>query len=274
MTSPTPVDTCILNDDAPWKHFDPSAYLDQNYREVLPADAEILSLVRKHFGDHFQGRGDRERPILGIDIGAGANLYPAMAMLPWCREITLLERAPKNVEYLHGQRAQLHPDWDNFWKVLCGGEGEPGGEAYAAIDAKWKTAFREVTRVKQGNLFKLGRRRLFSLRNYRGRWQIGTMFFVAESISTSHEEFLRAVKCFMRSLAPGAPFAAAFMEGSRGYDVGNRHFPACEVDEEQVQESLGEFAEFDTQRLSEESHMVRPGHTGIILAYGKRKPES
>ncbi|MGI5454686.1 SCO2525 family SAM-dependent methyltransferase [Streptomyces sp. CA-249302] len=263
MTSRAPVDTCVLNSDAPWDEFDPSAYLAQNYRDLLDVDAEILSLMRDHFSRHFADQA--ERPILGIDIGAGANLYPALAMLPWCEEITLFERAPKNVGYLQEQCDGLDPDWDAFWKVLC--ESKP----YADIDGERTERFHQTVRVEEGNLFELGRRGLFGGPATRGKWQMGTMFFVAESISTSHKEFRQAVRCFMRSLAPGAPFAAAFMEGSRGYDVGNRHFPACDVDEAQVKQSLRKFAgEIETKRLGEVSHMVRPGHTGIILAYGKR----
>ncbi|MHC3473316.1 SCO2525 family SAM-dependent methyltransferase [Streptomyces sp. 7R007] len=270
MTSRAPVDSHVLNADAPWDDFDPSAYLDQNYRALLDADAEILSFVRNHFSDHFREHGEYvERPVLGIDIGAGANLYPAMTMLPWCREITLFERAPKNVRYLRDQQNRVDPAWDSFWEVLR------KDQAYDRIDGEWTDKFRTVTRVEKGDLFRLRRRGLFGSRRLDGRWQIGTMFFVAESISTSHDEFRRAVECFMRILAPGAPFAAAFMEGSTGYDVGNRHFPACDVDEAQVKESFRNFAEkVETRRLSEVSHMVRPGHTGIILACGKRDATS
>lgn len=270
MTSRASADARVLNDDAPWGDFDTSAYLARNYRDLLDADAAILQFVRSHFSDHFrENRVDAERPILGIDIGAGANLYPAMTMLPWCTEITLFDRAPKNVDYLREQQLHVDPAWKSFWDVLC---KEP---AYERIDAEWTEKFRKSVRVQEGNLFSLGRRNLFGRRRFGNRWQIGTMFFVAESISTSHDEFRRAVECFMRILEPGAPFAAAFMEGSTGYDVGDRHFPACDVDEAQVKESFRRFAgKVDTRRLGDVSHMVRPGHTGIILACGKRDPQS
>ncbi|CAM5649016.1 hypothetical protein SANTM175S_10556 [Streptomyces antimycoticus] len=53
---------------------------------------------------------------------------------------------------------------------------------------------------------------LFDLCSGAERWDLGTMFFVAESITTSLDEFRRGVGCFMSALNPGAPFAAAFME--------------------------------------------------------------
>jgi hypothetical protein len=263
MTSRVQTDSDVLNDDAPWDEFDPGAYVDQNYRDLLDADAEILTFVREHFSNHFREHFDR--PIRGIDIGAGANLYPALSMLPWCKEITLLERARKNVGYLREQRQNFAESWDDFWKVL---REDP---RYQAIDAGLRERFRATVRVEKGNLFAMERRKFFGLHRDPRRWQIGTMFFVAESISTSHEEFRRGVACFMEALEPGAPFAAAFMEGSRGYDVGDRHYPACNVDETQVKESFRDFAQkVETRRLGESSHLVRPGHTGIILACGQR----
>jgi hypothetical protein len=60
------------------------------------------------------------------------------------------------------------------------------------------------------------------------------MFFVAESITTRNSEFVRATRSFINSLVPRAPFAAAFMRDSSGYRVGSRDFPACSVDERDV----------------------------------------
>lgn len=267
MHFPAPVDPCVRNDQAPWEKFDNEAYVAQNYLDLLPVDAKILSEVGGYFSRHFRERGEGARsPVLGIDMGAGGNLYPALAMLPWCRKITLFERAPENVEYLRQQRSEVAQNWDAFWKVLC------YEKVYADLDSKWKNVFREVARVEQGNLFKMGRRNWLGIRRSAGKYQIGTMFFVAESISTSPDEFRQAVDCFMAVLAPGAPFAAAFMEGSRGYDVGDEHFPACDVDEDQVEKTLAPYAnDLKMVRLNDAGHLVRPGHTGMILAYGERR---
>ncbi|MFE7077439.1 SCO2525 family SAM-dependent methyltransferase [Streptomyces sp. NPDC057620] len=248
----------MLNTDAPWDAFDPHAYIDHNYRYLLDADAEIIRRVGRHFSDQF--RGNFERPVLGIDVGAGANLYPALSMLPWCSEITLLERSPQNVTYLEGQRPHFDPEWDRFWELLC----EDEGTEYSRLDADRLERFSRTVRVEEGDLFGLARPNLL------GRWQMGTMFFVAESLSSSHEEFRHAVECFMHVLAPGAPFAAAFMEGSKGYSVGDRFFPACDVNELQVDEILEPLTEkLEYSSLGE----VRPGHTGIILALGCRNSD-
>ncbi|MER5513717.1 SCO2525 family SAM-dependent methyltransferase [Streptomyces sp. NPDC002763] len=251
-----------LNDEAPWDDFDPRNYIERNYHTVLDVDSQIMSIVRAHFSDHC--RRLPGSPIRGIDVGAGANLYPALLMLPWCDEITLLDRAAPNVEYLRGQIDNGGHDgnWDGFWSELC------RDEFYAALpDGPWNKLAR-VAQVAPGNLFGLVDRAEY--------WEIGTMFFVAESISTSHHQFRRGVECFLRSLKPGAPFAAAFMEHSKGYDVGppghELRFPSCDVGESEILESInavGQVENLIPYRIGEPGE-VRPGYEGMILACGVR----
>ncbi|KUO22268.1 SCO2525 family SAM-dependent methyltransferase [Streptomyces dysideae] len=260
MTFRSPGDA-QLNADVPWSAFDPIAYVDHNYSALQAEDAEILHIVRDHFGDHFSepSREQPPGPVPGIDVGAGANLYPALAMLPWCDEITLFERSSSNVEYLRGQVGAYGKNWDPFWDELCENEG------YSRLGMAPRERFAKVVRVEQGNIFDLAR--------HEGRWSVGTMFFVAESMTSSHQEFTRGVECFMRALAPDAAFAAAFMEHSQGYEVGGRFFPACDVGDSDVYASLEPFAsDLKVERLKS-SAAVRDGYSGMILAYGRRNSD-
>ncbi|MFI1027324.1 SCO2525 family SAM-dependent methyltransferase [Streptomyces sp. NPDC002623] len=243
-----------LNAEAQWEAFDPVAYVQSNYRTVLPVDAEIMFIVRAHFSDHF-----REFPglrVRAIDVGAGANLYPAFTMLPWCDEITLLDRSTPNLHYLERQLKKHDRGWDAFWRELR------TDDAYAALSRGPWDRFAEVARVEQGDLFDLVDRP--------EQWQLGTMFFVAESLSTSYGRFRRGVECFLGSLIPGAPFAAAFMEHSEGYWVGENPFPACDVSESDIRDSIEGYAErLRIYRVGEPGE-VRPGYTSMILACGFR----
>lgn len=245
-----------LNADMPWDDFDARAYISNNYLTMQPLDEEILSRVRDHFSDHFRGRG---QVFSGIDVGTGPNLYPALAMLPWVDRITLLERSARNLDYLRAQCYDYAPHWDQFWDVLC------QDQAYAQLDVTPRQRFKEaVQQPEQGNLFEL-------CADTR-RWALGTMFFVAESITTSLEEFRNGVSCFMNVLNPGAPFAAAFMEDSVGYRVGDVDFPARPVDVTDVEAALGDFTqEMNIHRIVDPGRLVREGHTGMILVCGQRK---
>ncbi|MFC4504810.1 MULTISPECIES: SCO2525 family SAM-dependent methyltransferase [Streptomyces] len=258
MTSGTAADQ-KLNADVPWDDFDPGEYISHNYLTMQAVDQEIVSRMRdhfsSHFGDHFPDGG---RVPSGIDVGAGPNLYPALAMLPWCDRITLLERSARNLKYLRSQRADYAPHWDQFWDVLC------QDEAYAKLDVAPRVRFKEaVRRPESGSLFDLG--------TDPRRWDLGTMFFVAESITTSLAEFRRGVGCFMNALNPGAPFAAAFMEHSVGYRVGDVEFPARDIDDTEVETALGDLAQdMKMYHLDNPGDLVRDGYTGMILVCGRR----
>ncbi|WP_329174756.1 SCO2525 family SAM-dependent methyltransferase [Streptomyces sp. NBC_01477] len=265
QTANDPVRTPVrrLNSEAPWDAFDPAAYVDHNYGSLRSDDAKILEIVRKHFADHFRDSPDHggER-LRGIDVGAGANLYPALSMLPWCGEITLFETSTANVAYLNDQRVSYDPHWDQFWAALC------EQDVYARRVADPRADFRRAVTVERGNLFDLRRRP--------AGWQIGTMFFVAESMSTSEAEFFLAVERFMEALAPGAPFAAAFMEGSLGYKVGEHSFPACSVSAADVRKSLSPFAEGEEVAITPigmPGGALREGYEGMIVACGRRGSE-
>ena len=70
------------------------------------------------------------------------------------------------------------------------------------------------------------------------QWDLGTMFFVAESITEDPAEFRDAVARFVGALKPGAPFAATFMAGSDGYPVAGTRFPALPITAADVSEHL------------------------------------
>ena len=247
--------TQLKNADVSWEAFDPEAYVDHNYRVLLPEDAEILHVVRDHFSEHFRKQG--VGPVHGIDVGAGANLYPALTMLPWCDEIVLFEYSPTNVKYLESQLHSYDENWDQFWSALC------DDEAYRSLDPGPREKFAKAARLEPGDIFDLER--------YEGRWSVGTMFFVAESMTTSRQEFRLGVERFMCSLAPGAPFAAAFMAHSQGYHAGEHFFPACDVGESDVYAALEPFArDFKVERLKS-SARVREGYQGMIVAHGWRQ---
>ncbi|MFF3498005.1 SCO2525 family SAM-dependent methyltransferase [Streptomyces sp. NPDC003247] len=247
----------VKNADVSWDAFDPEEYIKHNYIAIQPVDREILTRVRDHFRDHFRGSTGRVRA--GIDVGAGPNLYPALAMLPWCDRITLLERSAANLGYLESQLPGYDANWDQFWDVL---RERP---EYADPGLDPRTRFAEaVGKPVAGSLF--------DLCGGDERWDLGTMFFVAESITASLREFRDGVGCFLRSLNPGAPFAAAFMEHSEGYSVGAEKFPARDIDSAEVTSVLADYAEgVRIHRMANPKHLVRTGYTGMILACGRRK---
>jgi N-dimethylarginine dimethylaminohydrolase len=237
-----------LNSHFPWDDFDSTWYFDHNYRVMRDDDRQITEFVRNFFATL-----DLSNHRHGIDVGTGTNLYPALTMLPFCDEVTLYEYAASNVAWLRREIQSYSPSWDPWWSLLI---QEP---RYMSVDCP-REKLAEAARVERGCLFDLSE----------SRWDIGTMFFVAESISSQRSEFRTALGSFLRSLRPGAPFAAAFMENSLGYDVGRQRFPAVAITKDEIESCLAcETEDLKIYRLGKTSNPLRDGYEGMILATGK-----
>ncbi|HZE39892.1 MAG TPA: SCO2525 family SAM-dependent methyltransferase [Stackebrandtia sp.] len=237
-----------LNADFDWDKFNSKSYQEHNYQDLRSDDLEILEIVRDHFASHAFPRAT----LKGIDVGAGPNLYPTLSMLPFCSSLLLYEYSASNVKYLESQVRDLDPSWDKFWRVL-----EKRTE-YNGVEPRRRLA--EIGTVRQGNIFELPRR----------QWDIGTMFFVAESLTPEMDEFDHAVACFARSLVDGAPFAAAFMKDSAGYYVDDRWFPAVAINASHVSQCLKGIArDVEIQEVTfNTNNPLRDGYGGMLIATG------
>lgn len=204
------------NEQFPWDSFDSEWYLNHNYGTLRDDDRQIL-----HRLGEFFSKVDRGRLRNGVDVGSGANLYPLLAMLPLCGRVTLRERAKSNCRWLRREITKYSQVWDPYWEELT------RWALYQPMqDPRWSVD--ERAKVEHGSIFDLPKR----------AYDIGTMFFVAESITERRDEFVRATRRFLGSLKPNAPFAAAFMLKSRGYVVNGVHFPAVAITKDHVQECL------------------------------------
>jgi hypothetical protein len=99
-------------------------------------------------------------------------------------------------------------------------------------------------------------------------WDLGTMFFVACSLSTDRTEFTRATHRFVHALIPDAPFAAAFMVNSRGYDVAGVWYPAVAIDAVEVEQCLASVA-YDVRVDGIDTDNPLREDCGMVLATGR-----
>jgi hypothetical protein len=255
-----------------WDAFEPEVYWKNNYAFLRGDDRRFIERLRALFGAEVAKTRPAGRPRRGIDVGSGANLYPALAMLPLCDEITLLEYGAKNCEWLRGEVARYSTYWDPCWRLLR------EHEAYAEIGTNARRRLTRTARVTQGSLFDLPS-------SEEPKYDVGTMFFVAESITDQENRFYEALDAFVGALVPGAPFAAAFMRNSNGYVVDNQAFPALKIDENHVAEYLKKIApdvrvevvddrgRYDNDPAVDKrpTRRLRHGYDGMILALGHVK---
>lgn len=248
------------NLDYPWDAFDAEDYFRHNYVTLRDDDRKIVEIVRDFFATTLTTT-PLPAGARGIDVGTGANLYPALTMLPFCDRITLYEFSAANVNWLRKQRndgwPSWHEAWDQFWMHLC---KQP---AYQSV-AQPQHDLSNRAEIVQGSIFEL------QGQDPVARWDIGTMFFVAESITGQRREFLSAVDHFFAVLKPNAPFAMAFMEHSAGYHVGGQKYPATDIDERDITQCLGERAhDIEVHNIGSGNRPLRDGYTGMILAHGR-----
>lgn len=220
-----------------WDKFNPKQYHESNYKTLRDDDRQILTLTRDYFREVLSPARH------GIDVGSGANLYPALALLPWCTDITLWEYGAQNVEWLVRETASYGPEWDSFADILTPDVADS------------RASLAQRTAVVQGSIYALPT----------ATWDVGTMFFVAESITDQRKEFERAVASFLGCLKPGSPFVAAFMTGSTGYQVGNEWFPAVNISTSDLGMLLADLGATGTVHDIESD--LRPGH-GMVLVTG------
>lgn len=243
------------NSHIDWSEFDSDIYCANNYRDLRSDDRQLAELVGTFFADAAEQAGpDRTSRWRAVDVGTGSNLYPAFSMLPFCGSLDLREYSASNVAWLRTQVDQgFDRTWDVFWDTF--GVIDAYRDYRNAHDVRMD--FQAKANIECASVFDLPAR----------KWDLGTMFFVACSLSARRSEFRRAVRAFVRALTPGAPFAMAFMTNSTGYRVGSTWFPAVAVDLAQITTELQPIAQRLTVTPIASSMPHRP-KVGMALATG------
>jgi NNMT/PNMT/TEMT family len=242
----------IRNDAVQWSDFDAGEYWKINYASVLPEDAEIIQCASKFL---IEACGEPARLRQALDVGAGTNLYPALLMLPWAEHIVFAEYASPNIDWLSENLADAPGEWrwQPFWDLVA------GLSCYRTIQdpRRMLAAGHEVRTL---SIFDLPPR----------TWDLGSMFFVADGMTTDEVEFEAAVRAFLAALLPGSPFLMAFMEGSTGYDVRGRRFPSVKITPRSLGALLAELPVTGTSVLRTDNSIrrLRPGYDAMLLVTG------
>jgi hypothetical protein len=245
-------DPPIRNDAVRWGDFDADEYYKINYASVLPEDAEIIHCASKFL---IEACGPPARLRRAVDVGAGANLYPSLLMIPWVEDIVFTEYAPDNIDWLRQNLADGPGEWrwQPFWDLVA---GLPG---YRAIDDP-RRRLANAHEIRAVSIFDLPAR----------SWDLGSMFFVADGMTTDNEEFESGVRCFLNALLPGSPFLMAFMEGSSHYDVRGVRFPSVRVTSRSLDALLAGLpvAGASVLRTDNSVRRLRDGYDAMLLVTG------
>ncbi|MEU3401150.1 class I SAM-dependent methyltransferase [Streptomyces filamentosus] len=237
------------NADADWDAWPVQDYLAENYRRLHPCD---VAVIRHHAAVYrLLGPGSVER---SVEFGAGPNLYPLMPAATACRRVDALEPGAAGHAYLRAQlRNGPDPSWQPFY-ALC-------RRLDPALPRTLAAALRGVRAVR-------GDARAVR----RGAYGLGSMSFVAESVTEDREEFARVCREFIGCVRPGGHLLAAFMENMPSYRIGDGPvWPGCPVDAAAVRAAFAPYTrELAVRRVAKDRTLPDYGDTGILLLHAVR----
>lgn len=235
------------NSDFDWNAFNSDEYFNRNYRKPHKSDLQILSLLCRFYLDI--GKGAKV-----VDVGSGTNLYPALAASPYSEEVTLWEYSEANIRWLREELAktELDPSWQKF-----GDHMKRDFKPYSDVD--FVRFLSNHCSIRSGSIFDLPKK----------QWDVATMFFCAESITSNIGEFRSAMESFMACLVPGGSYFCSFMERSTGYEVDGVEFPAVSITKSEVEEVLAHYSTVcSVMHVGIQGHRLRKGYSGMLVGHG------
>ena len=226
--------------------------------EFQAEDREIISRVSHFLISAF---ADRPPAQWAIDVGSGTNLYPALLMLPWTEQILLADYSESNVGWLQDQIADDTDPWAwrPFWREMREAKG------YSDVDGPRKR-LREAC-VGEPGYAGIERLSIFDLPE--ARWDLGTMFFVAESITKEPEEFRRCRRALRRRAEAGCAVRGG-LHGRLGRVRGGGHRLPGRADYPRRRRAAPHRARRARAErgAARDKPRVRDGYTGMIVATG------
>lgn len=238
------------NDDVDWDSWPVQDYLGENYRELHPSDAAVISHHSAFYRRFAPGSAARS-----LEFGAGPNLFPLILAAAVSRRIDAVEASATGVAYLTSQLEQA-PDasWLPF-HALChrlNPEVPPTlPEALAGV------------RVVHGDIRALPP----------GAYDIASMNFVAEGVTEDFAEFTDLCHRFVRCVVPGGHLVAAFMENMPTYRIGPAsQWPGCPVNPAVVTEVFAPLTErLAVTRIDADPTLPDYGDSGMVLLTAARR---
>ncbi|GAA3512110.1 hypothetical protein [Actinocatenispora rupis] len=237
------------NADADWDRWPVTTYLAENYRVVHPSDAAVIAAHSAYYRRIPAGSLDRT-----VELGAGPNLYPLMLASAASRHIDAVETSAANVAYL---RAQVTGGADPSWAAFhdeCRRHNPDLPDLPTALSR---------VRVRHADLTSA----------VGAGYDLASMHFVAESVTTDPAEFRALCGAFAAAVRPGGHLVAAFMNGMPTYSLGDGStWPGLPVDADTVAEVFAPLTrECVVTVVPRDETLPAYGDDGMIVLHGRTR---
>jgi hypothetical protein len=232
------------NDDVDWDSWPVADYLAENYRDLHPSDAAVITHHSAFYRRLPPGSVDRS-----VEFGAGPNLYPLiLAAAASCR-IEAVEAGAGNVAYLERQLL-CGPDasWLPF-HALCRRLNPDLPATLAGALAHVNVVHADVRELEPAG------------------YDLASMHFVAEGATEDYAEFTDFCRAFVRCVVPGGHLVAAFMENMPTYRIGPvSRWPGCPVDPESVTRVFSPMTrDLSVSHIDADPTLPDYGDSGMVL---------
>ena len=211
-----------------WDDFSPRAYLDEYYADI---GGENDALLRFYVEVYKQISPDS---IL-LDFSGGPTIYPLIAAAEKVKEIHFSDYLETNLAETRKwlQNDETAFDWRGFVQRTL--EIEHASPCSPAAVIQREAAIRQrVTRLITCDVTQP-----CPIVGASQHYDIVVSNFCAESATDDRDQWLVFVQNILSLLKPGGQFILTALKGARHYSVGTKIFPAVEIDEQDLIQTLG-----------------------------------
>ncbi|GAA2472960.1 class I SAM-dependent methyltransferase [Streptomyces longisporus] len=232
------------NDDVDWDRWPVADYLAENYRDLHPSDAAVITHHSAFYRRFPPGSIERS-----VEFGAGPNLYPLILAAAASRRIEAVDAGASNIAYLERQ-IQCGPDasWLPF-HALCRRLNPDLPGTLAGALAQVNVVHADVRELEPAG------------------YELASMHFVAEGATEDYAEFTDFCRAFVRCVVPGGHLVAAFMENMPTYRIGPvSRWPGCPVDPDTVTRVFTPMTrDLSVSRVDADPTLPDYGDSGMVL---------
>ena len=251
-----------LSGDA-FEPFNPQAYLQEYYSHLGEENRALLHFLHEAYACIFT-ETDSARIL---EFGGGPTLYQLISAAKYPVAIDFSDYLDENLreiqKWLQNQPGMF--SWDDYLRYVLDQEG-------VSSDVRARDQRAHLIRTKVRRLLACDAKQADPLgANYRARYDIVSVNFVLESITTDMVEWDRLIEHVASLVRPGGYLLMCAITGATSYRVGDRFFPAVPITLDRLEGKLQQqHFSMMYRHAIEAEHQNLQGYDGICMVLARK----
>lgn len=245
-----------------FKTFHPHQYIDEYYAHIGEENQAILTFLHRTYRYLFS----KIEKALILEFGGGPTLYQLISASAYPVEIHFSEYLPENREQIVlwlDDRPEKY-SWKKYVQFVLNLEGITPDEEN--VRARKKEMRKKITKVLH-----VDAKRPNPLGEHQRIYDILSVNFVPESITSDKDEWERCIQYMIPLLREGGYLIMCSIIGARSYRVANQEFPAVPIDQHEIITQLAKYgcSIINTDFVAAE-HSGHQGYKGIFMLLARK----